>query len=537
MHMDTNDTQEYPLHDIEPTEADDTLWKREGGHYRMQVQAAKEIILTFDADGVIGFVNQGGLDMTGYIEDELVGMKIGDVFPPDDLARLERELSFRAGSGQVEITIPESHFINRELELMPVEINLLARFREGVRREVILIARNISGRLRLESERRRKAKSALTRRFAGGVIADLQNLVEDTLNDIEFALSTLDSGNNTLFRRLTDAREGCNASLRRLRRLKCLTDTPEIAMGRASLRNLLHRSTESVMDETAAKCEFWLPDALWPVKGDEALLTRAFEQLIRNAAEAMGGNGMIQIRADNDDTGPDLPREFSMEGAFVSVTIRDHGKGIRQADLETILDPYVGIDGGLEAGLGLAFADAVIQAHGGRLDLFSEAGLGTVARIYLPALREPSTVTTPEKMADRVADQTDAVKKNRVLVMDDEPIVREVATEMLEGLGYRVVAVDRAEAAIERFAEASAAGEPFRVVVLDLNPGRGAMGGRAVMASLVKIDPRVRGIAASGYSGDPEMTDFAGHGFSAALPKPFTRRDLAAAVADVLRNQ
>lgn len=536
MPMDLDKTQEFPLEAIRSEEGSDALWKREGGHLRMQVQAAREIILTFDADGVIRFANQSGLDMTGYMAEELVGMKIADIFPPDDLARIEKGLSLRSGADRAEITIPESRFIDRELALIPVEIQLLARFHEGVRQQAILIARNISDRLRLERERRRRAKSALVRRFAEGVIDDLDKLLENTLSDLEFALSTIDT-QNTLFRRIADARKDCAEALRRVRRLVPLAKPPEIESERASLRDLLQRAVEKATNGSDVKCEFWLPDTLWPVKGDETLLTRALEQVIRNAVESMQGRGVIQIRADNGSAGPDLPGEFAPKGAFVGLSIKDRGKGLRPEDLEAAVEPYFSTRterDGPRPGLGLAFADAVVQAHGGRLDLFSESGLWTLARVLLPAWRKSSADMASRKSPDSGTGPPSGEKRGRVLIMDDEPIVREVASDMLAGLGYDATVVAGAEAAIARFTDAASAGKPYHAVILDLNPGEGGRGGRTVLDALAKIDARVRGIAASGYSNDPEMTDFGVYGFKAALRKPFTRQDLADALAAAL---
>jgi len=117
--------------------------------------------------------------------------------------------------------------------------------------------------------------------------------------------------------------------------------------------------------------------------------------------------------------------------------------------------------------------------------------------------------------------------------MDDEELVRDVSNALLTHLGHKVaVAVEGIEA-IEMYQEAMASGKPFDVVILDLTNKVG-MGGAEAIVGLLEIDPDVKAIVTTGYSGDPIISNFRDHGFSGALPKPFTVKDLKTALRDAI---
>lgn len=153
---------------------------------------------------------------------------------------------------------------------------------------------------------------------------------------------------------------------------------------------------------------------------------------------------------------------------------------------------------------------------------------GPNSHTYLPAAPEG---VQPKKAADRLPPPG----KGKVLVMDDEESVRDVAGAMLKSLGYSVVfACDGAEAA-ELYRSEGESGKPFDVVIMDLTiPG--GMGGKEAMAKLLEIDPKVKVIVSSGYSNDPLMAEYVKYGFSGVLAKPYKVKDMGIAVQRLIRG-
>ena len=160
----------------------------------------------------------------------------------------------------------------------------------------------------------------------------------------------------------------------------------------------------------------------------------------------------------------------------------------------------------------------------------SQTGIGTTFHIFLPASEGE---ISEDKPADSSEKESPVPGKGRVLVMDDEAMIRELAVQMLTYLGYEVACSEDGEEAIELYKKAMDSGKCFDIVILDLTV-RGGMGGKETMAKLFEIDSDVRGIVSSGYSENLVMSDFKTFGFIDAIPKPYKLNELASILHEVI---
>jgi CheY-like chemotaxis protein len=153
-------------------------------------------------------------------------------------------------------------------------------------------------------------------------------------------------------------------------------------------------------------------------------------------------------------------------------------------------------------------------------------GGGTTVNILLPLV-----AADPRKAGATVlaAVNKPPQRGERILVLEDEDLVGEVAKMLLSHLGYRVTHASHGEAAVDQFKAAQAAGDPFSAVILDLTI-KGGMGGRETLEALKRYDPGVRAFVSSGYSKDPILTDFGRYGFSGVIPKPYTLEEVKRAL-------
>ena len=181
------------------------------------------------------------------------------------------------------------------------------------------------------------------------------------------------------------------------------------------------------------------------------------------------------------------------------------------------------------SGLGLASAYAIIKKHHGHIAVESKPGVGTTFHIYLPAVERQ---VTPQPEEDRNL----LVGTGKILVMDDEEIVREVLGRLLPRLGYEAEFAGDGGEAIEMFVQAHGSGQAFAGVILDLTVP-GAMGGKETMTKLLEIDPQVKAIVSSGYSDDPVMADFQKYGFSGVIAKPYRISELGKIFHDVIMGK
>jgi signal transduction histidine kinase/ActR/RegA family two-component response regulator len=264
-----------------------------------------------------------------------------------------------------------------------------------------------------------------------------------------------------------------------------------------------------------------IPPGLWKVGGDEGQVRQVFGNIIVNAKEAMHGWGNIDIIAENIDVnaGKRKGRESAMSistGSYVKIVIKDSGCGIPKNDLANVFDPYYSTKQRCTTkgmGLGLTAAYSILAKHGGYLHIDSECGKGTDVYVYLPAI---TAKAAEKKEQSRAGTGTG----KRVLVMDDEEMVRDISGQMLKRLGYDVELTKNGEEAVESYRQALTSGQRFDVLILDLTVKDG-MSGEEAMKQILRIDPQVKAIVTSGYATDPIISNFESYGFKAALKKPF----------------
>jgi CheY-like chemotaxis protein len=198
--------------------------------------------------------------------------------------------------------------------------------------------------------------------------------------------------------------------------------------------------------------------------------------------------------------------------------------GIAAEYLQRVFDPYFTTKK-KGSGLGLATCYSIVRNHQGLITVESQQGRGTTFRVYLPATAAVPRARPPEEAVVQ--------GRGRVLVMDDEEMVRSVCSQMLAWLGFEAATTADGAAAVEAYAAARAAGRPFDAVILDVTVP-GGMGGVEAVRRLLDLDPGARVIVSSGYSADPVMSEFRAHGFLGVAVKPYDLKGLSHALRDVL---
>jgi len=249
------------------------------------------------------------------------------------------------------------------------------------------------------------------------------------------------------------------------------------------------------------------------------------QNLVINANEAMPNGGVLQVAARGvllaADELPPLP-----PGRYLRMTIQDHGAGIPLDWLPRIFDPYFSTKQS-GSGLGLAIAHSIISRHGGHIRVESDLGVGTKFEVFLPA----SDGNVAPKRAPRTREVTG---HGRILLMDDESMIRRGASRMLEEAGYQVVTACDGNEAVALYQQAVEDGQPFDAVVLDLTVPAG-MGGADCIHALKQIDPDVRAIVSSGYCSDPVVAEPGTYGFRGVVRKPYSLEQMVHVINDVMR--
>jgi PAS domain S-box-containing protein len=359
--------------------------------------------------------------------------------------------------------------------------------------------------------------------LAGGIAHDFNNILTVILGNINLAMLDLpaDHGGQEI---LTEAVTACFQAQSLARQLLTFAKGGAPIKELVAIEPLIRESAAFACRGSAARAEFTLPDNLWALEVDPGQINQVFQNLIINAIQAMPGGGTIKIQAENLVLAAEsnLPLKA---GRYVKISLHDQGGGMPAGYLAKIFDPYFTTKP-KGSGLGLATSYSIIKNHYGHIAAESIIGVGTTFNIYLPAADHK--ISRPPEVETKLF-----YGKGKVLVMDDEDMVREVVGKMVVYLGYEAhLARDGAEA-INIFAEAQKSGQPFDAVILDLTVP-GGMGGKEAMAKLLKIDPQVKAIASSGYSNDPVMAKFHKYGFSAIIPKPYRVMEASKILHDII---
>jgi CheY-like chemotaxis protein len=265
---------------------------------------------------------------------------------------------------------------------------------------------------------------------------------------------------------------------------------------------------------------------LWRLDADAGQISQVLHNLLINATQAMPGGGVLRITALNETVGPANPANLR-SGNYLKITIEDQGCGITPENLPRIFDPYFTTKSE-GSGLGLASAYSIIKRHGGAIEVSSTEGVGSCFTIHLPAVSQGSPA------GEAIGEESELAGNGRVLVMDDEEIIREVATEILEYAGFQVECCVDGKEAVERYRISHGTASPFDAVIMDLTiPG--GMGGREAADLILEIDPAAALIVSSGYSNDKVIADFRHYGFRGAVIKPFSAGELAGEVQRLIR--
>ena len=286
---------------------------------------------------------------------------------------------------------------------------------------------------------------------------------------------------------------------------------------------MLGQAAEISLYGSSLRADLDIPVDLWKAEVDPGQIEQVINALMINAREAMPHGGAVRISACNVEL-EDKPGALLPAGRYIKITITDRGRGIEPELAMKIFDPYFTTKP-TGSGLGLAISYSIVKKHGGMLHLESSSPEGSTFAFYLPA---EHGLSAP---GPRITRRPFRFNHQRILVMDDEAAIREITSDLLGTLGFEVTAVPDGLEAVKIYERALRAGENFQAVILDATV-RGGMGGLATIARLRSLDPKVTAIICSGYSDEAALSEFLTYGFRGALPKPFTRRELA----DVLQR-
>jgi PAS domain S-box-containing protein len=492
------------------------------------VESSDDAIVSKGLDGTIMSWNEGAARIFGYDAAEMIGSSIFRLIPPDrhdeerrvlerisrgePIARIETE---RIRKGGARITI--------ELSVSPV------RDRKGTIVGAASIKRDVTERRRAEQQLRQAAKMEAIGRVAGGLAHDFNNQLHALRGFADFVARDPNLGPTARedlhqVQRAGDRMASLTRQLLAFSRRQVLTpETVDLDNAVSEMQPMLQRLIGSNIEMRIERT----PGTKW-VQVDPAQMLQVVMNLAINARDAMPGGGRLEMRTGTRALGASdraLIDEFELRpGEYAVLSVTDSGVGIDPSDLPQIFEPFFTTKGiGEGTGLGLPTVHGIVTQSRGAIEVRSTPGEGTTFTIYLPLSAPPQPEAPPQDRASGSLSIT-----ARVLVVDDEDLVREVAARSLEQAGFQVQRARHGREALQML-ESTAR---FDLVVSDVVMP--VMGGRELGQRLAAIDPELPILWMSGHPREA-LSDIVGRAEDGRyLQKPIAPDHLVSAVRRVL---
>jgi PAS domain S-box-containing protein len=487
------------------------------------VEHAELAILSKGLDGRILTWNGAAEAMYGYTADEVVGRYVSLLMPEDRAGEMESILG-RLAAGE-RIHHFETKRRRKDGQILDVSLSISpVRDERGVIIGAATIARDITHVKRLEQQLRQAQKMEAIGRLSGGIAHDFNNLLTGIIG---YAMLAMDRpGGTTVGDELEEIVKAGERAAELTRQLLAFSRQQPVEAKVVSLNDAvagMERMLRRLLGEDIELTCRLAPDVC-PIVADVTQLQQILLNLSANARDAMPEGGTLTVETATVELGEQYAASHAgvMPGTHAVLTVTDSGVGIDPVDRDRVFEPFFTTKPpGAGTGLGLATVFGIVEQNNGHVWVYSEPGHGACFKVYLPAAEEPVA-------AQRAAEEGTAVPapaEAAILVVEDEELVRLLATEVLGGAGYEVVAASNGAVALQLAAERP---DGFDLVVTDVvMPG---MRGTEVVERL----GHPPALYMSGYTGETSIQRGLVGAGEPFLSKPFSPQSLLAAVRRVL---
>jgi two-component system, cell cycle sensor histidine kinase and response regulator CckA len=495
----------------------------------LAVEQSPDMVVVTNENGIIEYVNPAFEALTGYTQDEVRGNTPRILKSGEQGSDVYQELWRTILAGNVFRAI----LVNRKKngELYHVEQSICpVRDARGKITHFIATGRDLTERVRLEAQLTQAQKMNAVGRLAGGVAHDFNNLLTIITSYSEMALDEIAPG-TALASKIQEVLLAAQRAAELTRQLLAFSRKQPRALRVADLNGVIAGIAKTLSRLIGEDIEFsFMPGAgLGRVRVDPVQIEQILMNLASNARDAMPQGGHFRIETSNvflNDCYVAAKHVDIPVGRYALISVSDNGEGIAPEHLPHIFEPFYTTKlSGQGTGLGLATVYGIVKQNKGFIWAYSEVAKGTVFKIYLPSVERSAAPEVAEVKIQAAARGTETI-----LVVEDEPAVRRASTEFLALQGYCVL---EAKDGLDALAVAKRHSSPIHLVVTDVVMPN--LSGGEMAEQIRHLRPGIKVLFVSGYAGRTVLDHKVIDVDSNFLQKPYTLKQLAAKIRDVLQ--
>lgn len=494
--------------------------------YRDLVENARDIIYTHDLEGNYTSVNKAGEQLTGYTREESLKMNLAQTVAPEYHDRARQMIANKL-AGEKE-TIYDLEIIKKDGNRIALEVNTRLITKNGAPIGIQGIARDITEREQLEEQLRQAQKMEAVGRLAGGIAHDFNNMLTAIAGYSELAIMQLQA-QDPLRECIEEIKKASDRAASLTRQLLAFSRKQVLQPKVLDLNSVvkeMEKMIRRLIGEDIHLRTMLSPD-LGSIKADPGQIEQVVLNLAVNGRDAMPKGGRLIIETSNVYLDNKYAaRHIAVKpGPYALLAVSDTGIGINEEEQKHIFEPFFTTkEIGKGTGLGLSTVYGIVKQSGGNIWVYSEVGLGTTFKIYLPRVDEGAEVYKPG------VEQEEALQGSEtILVAEDEEVVRRLVREVLKSYGYKVLEAGNGGAAFlicERYKE------PIQMLLTDVIMPE--MGGRELADRLAQLRPGIKVLYMSGYTDDAIVHHGVLDDDVPFIQKPFAPHALAQKVREVL---
>lgn len=492
--------------------------------YRLVVENAHDGIYIIQ-DEVVKFSNRRTEELTGYSAEELSRIPFTNLIHPKDRAFITEQQQKKPSGGKKPAAY-SFRLINKNDEILWAELRTIEIAWDGFPATLNFLS-DITPQKRAEAQFLQAQKMEAVGTLAGGIAHDFNNLLMGIQGNASLMLLNIGT-DHPHYARLKSIEQQVQNGAELTKQLLGVARGGKYEVKPTDINRLIENGLD-VFARTNKDIVIhkYLQEAVWTVEVDRSQIEQVLLNLYINARYAMPGGGDLYVETRNIIFDKDYVASYGIApGKFIRISLTDTGTGMDEITQKKAFDPFFTTkEMGRGAGLGLASAYGIIKNHNGIINIYSEEGIGTTLKIYLPVSKKD--IVEEADFRPEILGGTEFV-----LFVDDQEAITQIGCELLKSLGYKVITAMSGKEAIDIYRRDRS---QIDLIILDMIMP--SMSGGETFDQLKKINPEVKVLLSSGYSINGQARNILDRGCRGFIQKPFSLADLSKKVRQILDEE